>query len=570
MDTTPQDVWPRIAEFMDAKTKRIMRLASTAWFNLIKYNDFTLYFTKLEDLPTIVDRLSKYSWPIKLTFAQHKFTVAPELVMPLKNLTNLLALDAISAACCERGPPTQSEWMQLSTLTNMECWRFMPGIAPCDLYKSFKKLKEWEYSGADYDEDESSGQDILALLPDLHSLSYHANSDTWPFALLQNPEQLTELSMSVAATFKETQMWSRLTNLKTLACKEHFGGNQIDTKYLTALENCLFTVGSMPSVETNTNLTQLILNCNKWPQTSVESIANLRNLHHLQLHYVQPHDLLSFSFLAELSKLTELHLQLHNQPSEYNLNEEMYQNLPPNLKILNSTHSLDLAQLTHLVNLEHLCVETPPIHTEYLSYLSNLTKLWTHWDEDDIRSIEHLTKLEDLSVNGSTPPDRQMINIEKLGALKSLRWDLLDCPKETIDGIKKLSNLELLALTRAEEPIESYDFLSHLTKLTSLMIRDGAVKDESLWINLTHLTNLAALTLEEVGITDERLMQLAVLRHITKLEIIKADSTFTGCHLTALSSLKRLEIIGRGLQLKYKKEDLMNSLPYLSYYSEWV
>jgi hypothetical protein len=78
------------------QTQRQLRLANTKWFNIIKYNNFRLYFTRKEDIPAITERLSKYSWPIKLFFLKSKFNDLLDVIDYLPKLTNLIKLKSDS------------------------------------------------------------------------------------------------------------------------------------------------------------------------------------------------------------------------------------------------------------------------------------------------------------------------------------------------------------------------------------------------------------------------------------------------------------------------------------------
>lgn len=94
MDMLPRDLWQVIASFMVDTTKRQMRLASTAWFYIIKYSKFEFYCTSSEDVPVITERLSKYNWPIELIFSKSKINEPRHLIIQLPKLTNLRSIKA--------------------------------------------------------------------------------------------------------------------------------------------------------------------------------------------------------------------------------------------------------------------------------------------------------------------------------------------------------------------------------------------------------------------------------------------------------------------------------------------
>ena len=143
MDTIPQDVWPKIASYVDLKGKRQLRLASITWFNIIKYGDFKIYFAEDKALPAISERLSKYSWPIKLTFEKHKLKSVRNIINNVKNITNMIEFSADEPLndFSDINNLEDSDWLNLSTLTNIEQWNFLLSDIPATLWMHFTKLK---------------------------------------------------------------------------------------------------------------------------------------------------------------------------------------------------------------------------------------------------------------------------------------------------------------------------------------------------------------------------------------------------------------------------------------------
>jgi len=570
-DTIPVDVWPLIAQFMDVQTKRLMRLASTKWFNIIKYNDFTLYYSRSEDVPAITDRLSKYSWPIELSFNKHKNNDALDVIAHLSKLTNLKKIKNSFPDISIKTDITLEQWMCLSTLTNIECWNFLENDTPLDLLKKFTKLTYFKSNS-----DEEHARELLKGLPNLDSLIFRETSSTWPFALIPNPEKLTLLKMTSQIPQQHgRQMWSRLVNLRKMyvADNDLTEDNAPELKYLTALESCHLYLKSLPLLETNTNLTSLRLNCGEWSRTNSDALAKLTKLKSLDITVNQGLDLFNqFKFGSHLPALAELTLNASTDTIAIEVDPRIYHFLPPTLKALaiRVGTSLDLAFLTHLTNLRSLVIETAVINHECLENFPYLTELQLNVlnDHGNLRAIEKMTRLEALSIEKLVQSvDACIPNLEGLFHMRVLQWCSQQCPSKIIRGLKYLTNLERLMISPKEDA-ENNNFLLGLLKLTSLTI-NRPIKHESFWSSLSSLTNIQVLSLRYID-NDDRLLPLSALNNLTRLEIHRSSSSFTGCHFTALTSLQSIWFAGNGLQLVHKKKDILKSLPYLLTYSYFV
>lgn len=193
MDIIPRDLWPTIVAYMDDQTKRKMRLASTTWFNLIKYDNFKLYGTRSDDIPAITERLLKYNWKINLAFKRPQIIDSTIFVEHLPKLTNLRELLAYE---CPSPNNTKDQWMRFSTLTNMEDWQFGYDV-PLRLLQNFVNLRTWKRYGS-----EETLAPILKQMGNLSSLTFIDDSaQTWPFALVKYAEKLTSLDIFMQGRF---------------------------------------------------------------------------------------------------------------------------------------------------------------------------------------------------------------------------------------------------------------------------------------------------------------------------------------------------------------------------------
>jgi hypothetical protein len=570
MDLIPQDVWPLIASFLDYKTQRQLRLANTKWFNIIKYSSFRLYFTRKEDIPAITERLSKYSWPIKLFFLKSKFDDLLDVINYLPKLTNLIKLKSDSVDI-ETEHVTHEQWMQLSVLTNLEVWIPFAELVPFDLWQKLTKLTAW-YTSAP----EETLAPVLKQMANLKSLNFFESTKTWPFALVPNPEKLTFLHMSAQEKILHgREMWSRLTNLKIFSYSEG-EPNSIKLSCLPSLEYLNIYRNSLPSFAKNTSLTQLRLDCETWSLPNTETIGRLKKLQ--KLHVNVPQDsAFQFQFLANLLQLTSLSLSSVHHVALSDLNNMLYPNIPQNLRTLQIDGvESDVGQLTHLTNLDSLTLFHQTTNSQYLSQLSNMTYLFvTHTNySQDFRSIGKLTRLHELCLDSTVEGVNDEVTIPDLSELVNLtvlRWGFQDYPLDKLDQLKYLTKLEELSIGSNDLKIslENCDFLAGLTNLTNLKIDSSVANVDSLWNSVVGLTNLQQLSVNEVD-NDDRLLLLSSFSNLTMLEIRMQSESFSGVHLTAITSLQAIFYHSDGTKLAHKKADILESMPYLITFSYFV
>lgn len=425
-----------------------------------------------------------------------------------------------------------------AAFSSLEVWQQFRNI-PCELWVKLPNITKWQLGAS-----QAEAPTVLKQMSNLKLLSFHDPSDTWPFAMVPNPEKLTRLNISVRSTRTVgEEMWSRLTNLKYFDYSEETQ-NAIKLEYLTSLENFdMWTEAALPSVAKNTNLTMLRLEGRNGLQ-NMESISGLTKLRELSFYIPNEPDNLNFQFLAHLSNLTMLSIAQYDAASD-NINDVLLSYIPHNLLDLELQFDCDVDRLAHLTNLQKLSLLDQNSSTECVTRFSHMTYLRINHRREDsnIRSVGKLTKLSTLLLvsrfEGAVEAVK-MPNLSQLMHLTRLHWGLYDCPMEKMMQIKYLTNLQFLSIAANARRLamENCDFLDGLTNLTHLKIFSDVLEKDSLWTLLTQLTNMRDLNLNQVD-RDDRLLLLTSFSRLTLLNINTTNGV-RGVHSTALTSLQEL------------------------------
>lgn len=466
--------------------------------------------------------------------------------------------------------------MQLSTLTNLEHWgvtAFQPQqLLPQQLLAKFTKLRLWNLHRP-----ESEIAPILKLMTNLDTLNFIDESQTWPFALIAHPEKLTSIYFCLTQPqVNGSEMWSRLTNLKSLSINnEPDINNTIELAYLTALDYCELVSKTLPSFETNTNLTYLTLACYEWPATNAQSLKKVTKLRRLDIMILPEQDLESFQFLADLRSLKKLVIRMTSEydPPIYDMGSKVYAHIPSTLRTLVPGLGFKFSDLTHLVNLNKLTLEHHVVTWDYrpLSYLSNLTTLviQTLTESSALREIAKLTNLEklrivnshrDVTVNEVKNMEAFVPNLSQLTHLKLLHVDLRGCPSKILfQALKNLPNLENLFFPPgvSKDSNEHCSFLSALTKLTKFVvwssIRNPDWNDEWIWPYLRYLPNLEYLVIDQMD-SEDKIQDLLPLDKLTYLLVARGPQTSDdiGNRFASLTSLNEPYLSNKTVDLRSK------------------
>jgi Leucine-rich repeat (LRR) protein len=156
--------------------------------------------------------------------------------------------------------------------------------------------------------------------------------------------------------------------------------------------------------------------------------------------------------------------------------------------------------------------------------------------EDFARSVVIVNFAE-----GSDPTDEDLSVVERLTDLKQL--SLFNRKRISDDGlahVRRLSNLEVLALNGTNIRGEGLQHIANLRNLTGLTLDNTPLGDEGLEY-IGQLPKLEWLHLSNTRITDDGLRHIALLGDLEDLQIRGTSITDAGIkHLARMTSLKRV------------------------------
>lgn len=442
---------------MDNKSKRLFRLASKELFNLVQYNDFTIYFARKSTLPAIADRLSSYSWPIQLTFKKIVYLTTEDILEHLYKITSLISLEVDS----DDWSPLHDEpevWMRLSTLTNLQ--RFNVLNARKLLLPNYTNLTSLSYSGnkpLDKFLDRATNLKEL-VLPNLQLENIPQKSSV---EVLGKLARLTHLEMN---SFAKLEVTLDLRSLKRLKCLNVFcDSTTVNIDDLLELQKLHLGVktNQIGNVNRCTNLTEVTLE-----SVNMEPLS-LNNLKLLQCYN-------SFSYTTSISELS-----------------------PDSLTRLVAAPASLHHGATRLTNLRELDISgDPELDVEMLSCLTKLTRLALDQHRGDFTK---LINLQDLDIMTNHSPDYYVPT-----TLKSLKcYDVNPRSFELFPRIPNLTSLTINLQYLTDYCMDSEEVWNIMLKLTNLQILDLAVGDEDRhWSKVENLTNLTYLTLTGRVTTD--------------------------------------------------------------------
>jgi hypothetical protein len=601
MEHLPLEISKHVISYLDNKSRRKLRAASTQWFKYTDYRNFTLYFTRETDLPAICSRLSQYELPIAVAFKKHfdiKFNVFAQHITQITSLTELDLPDFTPPGNNAQmgNEHVGEEFRILSRLSNLKrlgpspsdkleglCSTGFDLVEICENFCNLTSLHALPNTKISYGRINYPSLNKLAMILRSNtnmanlSLKYNAMVLDQPFAnLFTNNRKLTKLTIWCGTIHNHVpcNLYDQLSNLKTLKC--HDGGRQIPAKesnlspygQLTNLEKLSYTARSaMMDTDKLVNLTKLTLS-NLYQ--SIE--ADWSKL---------------FMSLSALTKLKEISLNLQECQTKPYESDYMFLSALPHLERVRIIRDQDqivqpvLQYLTspHLTRL-YVDSQTPMIYDNIkpLSSLQELSISWTHDDDTQTSALEtlllvsaHLTKLDYLSF---PILDDQVRVIESMSNLRHLSYSYTGNDLKTILNLARLQKLECLSARTLIVPAE-LQHCQNLTLFNGILIQEAGtdymcltklplksltlqfpITDEKLLHTIGQMTSLVALGL--TGITDEQSTALRALHNLTKLHTRKSK-TFTGRFLGTLTSLQEL-LIDDATELNANKE---LNLPYL-------
>ena len=246
------------------------------------------------------------------------------------------------------------------------------------------------------------------------------------------------------------------------------------------------------------------LSLSKWEISDIRVIAELSNLHSLDLSYNQITDI---RILEKLTSLHSLHLG-SNQISDIRPLEELV-----GLRFLDLSFNRisDIRSLEKLVGLHKVDLGYNKIaNVSYLEQLINLRSLDLTGNQIiDIRSLEKLSGLHDLNLGKNPISDRSIL--AKLSSLRRLTLQssqITDC-----SFLEKLASLQYLNLRQNQ--ITDIHCLKKLNELQYLDLGENQLSDIGV---LSNLPALLILSLEKNPIFDlSSLEELVNLPYLMEL-----------------------------------------------------
>eukprot|EP00029_Vermamoeba_vermiformis_P012838 TRINITY_DN778_c1_g1_i1.p1 TRINITY_DN778_c1_g1~~TRINITY_DN778_c1_g1_i1.p1 ORF type:complete len:543 (+),score=67.87 TRINITY_DN778_c1_g1_i1:111-1739(+) len=535
MEDLPSETKAIIGSFLDDRSRRVMRLASTQWFNRIRYNDFVLYFTTEKQVPQILTKLGRYASPLSITFRKPKCTLTKQNYEAFGQLTQLRKLILDNAI---RNDFSVEDLHPLTNLTNLE---EIDRHLPAEIMRHFVKVKKINFTAMEQvqllDLPRFSKLEEVDWYP--QSLADPPTAD--PLLIVHHTQHVTKLAVdSVPRDTIDERNLTRYPNLKDLSILDFSGSNKrFDMPYLPNLEFLNLrtnNIGSLAPV--HEKLTNLLAQCRRLDCSSLESLTKLQMLYlEWSLDELTIADL---QVLTALTNLESLNLCYYN----YNFNQtdwnELFQFVSSNLTALEVREfECNLDHITKFGNLQSLEVIKFSGDASQLGTLSNLTNLIVGDAQPEIFSaIETLTKLKRLEIDNRFGND-------------------LDPSNAIPFHIGKLSALEKLSFSYEGARIDENE-MQHLP-LTSLVI--GWKVNANFLEIAAKLTGLDTLALRNAAqISDESLKQLSSLSNLTDLSMRQA--VIRAADVTLLTSLQCLQIQS-AVPLAYTSDDLKNILPQL-------
>ena len=234
---------------------------------------------------------------------------------------------------------------------------------------------------------------------------------------------------------------------------------------------------------------------------------------------------------------------------------------PNDIQILNLYQCNDIddyfmSQIGHLVGLEALFIQQSTLTQRGINYIRNFKQLRALVIPDYIQSKE-LEQLQELPLLEYLNFGGPMVNDEKISIIGKLTWltqlsiggSEVSASLVHLKNLKSLRYLNLNALRNHNLDIDLAN-IAGLTNLEDLDIQDAMVSDAGL-VHLSRLYKLRRLNLLKTSptgkITDAGLANLKNLKSLEELTL-PTGITDTGVeHLTALDSLKKINLWGDGV-----------------------
>ncbi len=508
-DSLPLEIKKIIAGFLDDRSRRNVRVSSTEWFHLVKYDNFVFYYTSEALLPEVIARMAKYDNQIGITFRKSSVEsiLTPlnvgdvkEAFFGLSRLTNLTRLEFENQSFdCSMPNP----WLRFTTLTNLQ------------YFKAIEKYK----------------QSYLALLPFLTSLKEVDGADEW---LVRRMTALTDLQrLQVTLSGNNMELFERLKFPERLSSLSVYSGSGGSLKLdiltrLTGLRHLLwinreqvFPHSLLPNLEDlnvrgatadrfdlNPNLTCLKLTYD--PQR-INELTHLKKLKSLAIGYSPSMEIKPLEYLTAMKDLESLEIVGQSQ-----IHADL---ICPYLVTTKLTHlqcrtvklqiSHEISRLTCLEIL--VCNYGAEMH--WLTSLSNLTALQSlNCTDNNELYISRMTGLKSLAIRQIDQIyDQQRLILSDLINLEHLNLTV-DMKPECISNLTAMTRLSYLCIGSKEN--FDISFLTIFTDLKTLQL--SSQNSPQYWNIITTLTTLRELHVYGL-VDDNQALQLKPLTGLTRL-----------------------------------------------------
>jgi hypothetical protein len=491
----PRDIQISVIELLDNKSKRFFRLASKELFNVVRYNDFNIYFARSSTWPAIADRLGKYQWPIQLKFKKIGFDLTAEnIIEHLYKIKSLISVDVdwgdkIIQSFDETNPKNLERWMQLSTLTNLQ--RFNMKDTTHILLPNYMNLTTLSYTGA------LSPNKFLDRATNLHELTFTSLlNDPHILLPIDALAKLTRLDVTLERNFGELDL-RNLKKLEKLRISDSYA-SILDIEGMTSLEalevNIRVLRGDLGRMPKLTELAHA-----QGPFILVYfpplSLANLRAL--------QSYSLLSYSTtIAELN--------------------------PDSITKLCTTSETTIDYVARLTNLMELYIKGGnTVDMEQLVGLTKLTRLTLAKHKGDLTKLVNLKEFE-MTGNYET-------NYYLPTTLEALRiYDLSPKSFSLFPQIPNLTSLSINLQFLTDYYIDSEDVWNIMIKLTNLRDLDLSVgDDDEHWSRLENLTNLTRLNFQGRVTTQSFISSTTKLTNMQSLRLFSYNAQTANIDVSA-------------------------------------
>jgi hypothetical protein len=452
---------------LDDKTKLVARLASTEWFNIIGYDDFTFNGVSNDTLTQVVDRMEKYSWPTGLTFYnQISFTK-----MDLLRLTNLTKLSGSLSI----------DWILLTKLTNLEQMNVhCKNMNYFVLYNHLSNITQVDL--------DPKTLPAVSSLKKLQSLTFSTKSEETDIHLLDHlacPGELTFLHFSAHANVVlNHDVVSRLTQLKTLLWRSEPAKQIFPNSLVPSLEKIQNLRTPSDRIELNVNLTSLHFSSPEY----ADQLVHCTKLKYLRLEYYCGKNVpQSFEYLTALQHLENLSIP-GSKPGPIDILEYIVTTNLTSFSVSNISFSKRISRLTTLRGFR--CTEGSEM--AWLSCLTNLTHYSTYNCFDEENYVSYFTQLEHLEICSKTRNFimdlSNSVNLNYLGLESNISGNC-------ITGMQNLTKLEALYLGIIPQgTVLDANFISHLKNLTRIDLLYQPVR--GLWDAIATLPRFKYLSIE--------------------------------------------------------------------------